>query len=105
MESSFKAVRRPESNRVPCNWNIAASQDVLVIRFNPKTGLPAARAGCLKRSASRRKFSRGCRVGRGTFGAGHPDGCNSLIPSTYHRAANLAQLEEPLDAIAHAAAS
>jgi len=24
MESSFKAVRRPESNRVPCNWNIAA---------------------------------------------------------------------------------
>ena len=42
MESSFKAVRRPESNRVPCNWNIAPSQDVLVIRFNPKTGLPAA---------------------------------------------------------------
>src|SRR5215469_7141682 len=83
MESSFKAVRRPESNRVPCNWNIAASQDVLVIRFNPKTGLPAARAGCLERSASHGKFSRGCRVGRGTFGAGHPDGWNSLIPSTY----------------------
>ena len=39
MESSFKAVRRPESNRVPCNWNIAPSQDVLVIRFNPETGL------------------------------------------------------------------
>jgi hypothetical protein len=58
MESSFKAVRRPESNSVPCNWNIAPSQDVLVIRFNPKAGLPAARAGCLKRSASREKFSR-----------------------------------------------
>jgi len=37
MESNFKAVRRPESNCVPCNWNIAPSQDVLVIRFNPKT--------------------------------------------------------------------
>jgi len=77
MESSFKAVRRPESNRVPCNWNIAASQDVLVIRFNPKTGLPAARAGCLKRSASRGKFSRGVGWGEvlsepGTLTAGTP---------------------------------
>ena len=56
MESSFKAVRRPESNRVPFNWNIAPSQDVLRIRFNPKTGLPAAPSQLLKKIREPRKI-------------------------------------------------